>query len=111
MLTCEFLNKDDHHCRIYEQRPFECRLYPFLLVSRRDKIIDLAAHLACPFVVSAAEGMLFKAYVGYLRNFFNDSIVRNMLKAEYGTFHSYPKEELMVVQSNILQPGAGEAGQ
>jgi len=110
MLVCEFLNKNDHYCRIYAQRPFECRLYPFLLVLRPDKTIDLAAHLACPFVVTMAEGELFKAYTRYLRDFFKNPAVLDLLQAEHGTFHAYPDEELMVVQADILRQRGPEAG-
>lgn len=47
--ACCFLNTTDHHCRIYQNRPSECALYPFLL-SHSPQGMELMAHLACPFV-------------------------------------------------------------
>ena len=48
---CRFFHPPDHVCRIYDQRPLECRLYPFLLV-RNGPDYAVAVHLACPFVQS-----------------------------------------------------------
>ena len=35
---CPFLNNADNQCRIYNLRPFECQLYPFLINLRKDKV-------------------------------------------------------------------------
>lgn len=52
--ACFFLDEASHHCRVYAKRPYECRLYPFLL-SHEDGVVKLYAHLSCP-----ALGELFK---------------------------------------------------
>jgi uncharacterized protein len=52
--ACYFLDEGSHHCRVYAKRPYECRLYPFLL-SHEDGLVRLYAHLSCP-----ALGELFK---------------------------------------------------
>jgi len=36
-LRCRFLNTDTWMCGIYHERPFDCRLYPFVLMWNREK--------------------------------------------------------------------------
>ena len=46
---CPFLDLSGNACRIYEARPIECQLYPFLL-SRRQGRLFLAVDPHCPYV-------------------------------------------------------------
>src|SRR3989338_3332366 len=45
---CRFFSSSTNACAVYQNRPFECRLYPFVLVRSRDRI-QLSAHHHCPF--------------------------------------------------------------
>jgi Fe-S-cluster containining protein len=45
--SCVFLDEDAQACRIYERRPFECRIYPFLLDFEKGPHIQLDP-LICP---------------------------------------------------------------
>ena len=47
--VCSVLGIDDHKCKAYQVRPFECQLYPFLLTSRNGGIF-LAVDPHCAFV-------------------------------------------------------------
>jgi len=67
---CSFFEPEDHKCKIYAFRPFECRLYPFL-INRKAKKVFLAVDLRCPFVQENSAGKKFKAYIQYLTGFFN----------------------------------------
>ena len=46
---CPFFDPEKNCCDVYPLRPFDCRLYPFLLV-RRDGVLYLGVDKECPFV-------------------------------------------------------------
>jgi Fe-S-cluster containining protein len=58
---CSHLNVQDNRCKIYSSRPFECRLYPFLLSLKENKKF-LAIDLNCPFAKDNKDTEEFKAY-------------------------------------------------
>jgi Fe-S-cluster containining protein len=101
-LRCEFLQEGSHHCSIYSQRPFECRLYPFLIVPGTGGTLDLSAHLGCPFVLAMAERAEFKDYLKYLLTLFEGQEVQAMLKNGREQFRRYPVIELIILKENIL---------
>jgi len=54
-VCCPALNPDTHHCTIYNVRPLDCFIYPFILIwDSAQKVIFLALHAACPFVFTQA---------------------------------------------------------
>ncbi len=60
---CPLLNLNDNKCSIYDTRPFECSLYPFLL--NRDtamKKIFVALDLNCPFACQNFTQGVFRKY-------------------------------------------------
>lgn len=67
---CCFFLPETNACRIYEFRPFECRLYPFLLTKKDGKNM-MAVHLYCPFIQKTKNSPEFSRYVDYLRSFFS----------------------------------------
>lgn len=46
---CENLRREDNRCKIYQQHPLDCQLYPFLLV-RKGNSLQLGIHRACRFI-------------------------------------------------------------
>ena len=101
-MTCQFLEPTPHHCRIYARRPFECRLYPFLLTRRQDTL-DLVAHQGCPFVTRELGTQKFKEYCQYLTGLFRGSAVRALLRQEADRFHTYPDVELYLIQRDVIR--------
>jgi len=92
---CRFFDPDGNACKIYAYRPFECRLYPFILRQRGRKIV-LAAHLNCPYIQQTRPLDDFEQYVDYLKGFFRQHEVSSFLrknKALIDTYANY-KEEL-----------------
>jgi len=67
---CPLLVIPDNTCRIYDSRPFECQLYPFLLNLRGKKVV-LTVDLNCPYVRERAQSGEFKAYAEYIAAFLN----------------------------------------
>lgn len=67
---CAFLAAKENKCKIYKSRPFECRLYPFLL-NLRDKKTILTVDLNCPYIQKNINTPGFKEYTDYLAGFLN----------------------------------------
>ncbi len=63
---CTFLHLDSNKCGIYACRPFECRLYPFLLTNKNGDIA-VSVHLSCPYVQESRHSVEFKQHVGVLK--------------------------------------------
>jgi len=77
--VCPFLNTGDNRCRIYDVRPFECRLYPFLINKTREGIY-LSADLNCPFIKDKAGARELSDYVNYLVSFLSLPAVASAIK-------------------------------
>ena len=93
---CAFLNPENNHCRIYEERPFECRLYPFLLNNCCGKI-SLSLDLACPYTGSRIDSKEFKDYLEYLVRYIHTPSVLTILEKSRKVFPSYPAEQVVVL--------------
>ena len=85
---CPFLNIEDNKCKIYDLRPFECQLYPFL-ISIRDKKVLLTLDLNCPYAKENLNSGAFKDYTDYLSTFLNSAKQKNILKNNPQIIHAY----------------------
>lgn len=88
---CTFLDIEDNKCKIYESRPFECRLYPFLL-NRDTKSgkIFLAVDTNCLFVGENLKKAEFKKYAEYLTSLLKNHDFSKLLKNNPQIIQSYP---------------------
>ncbi len=90
---CRCLDTDDHRCRVYSARPFECALYPFLL-SFENGGLRLYAHEACPYVREQRRSARWGQYVAGLKGFLCSPANAALLKAaaaaypDYSPFHN-----------------------
>jgi uncharacterized protein len=84
---CSFFNSQDHTCAIYQARPFECELYPFV-ISRDAQGAGVYMHLNCPHV-EANPGEATAAYVRYLKDYFAREDIRDFLTRNRGLIHDY----------------------
>jgi len=76
---CPFLGSLDNKCAIYNMRPFECQLYPFLINLRKDKIL-LTVDLNCPYVYEKINSQEARNYIDYLCSYLNAPQQLRMLK-------------------------------
>jgi hypothetical protein len=76
---CPFLEGQDNKCKIYDIRPFECQLYPFLINLRKSKVL-LTVDLNCPYVYEKINSQEAKDYIIYLTEYLNSGPLRLMLK-------------------------------
>jgi Fe-S-cluster containining protein len=94
---CLFLDQKTNKCEIYKDRPFECRLYPFLIGNEEGRIA-VYLHLSCPHVQDVmAEGALDKN-IEQIKNYFDLAETKDFLKAkrqlagDYASFQSEMKK-------------------
>lgn len=76
---CAFFNAGENKCKIYDFRPFECQLYPFLINLRAKKVI-LTVDLNCPYIQEKIKSKEFREYVEYLAAFLNSPAQVRLLK-------------------------------
>jgi len=76
---CPFLKSADNCCQIYEMRPFECQLYPFLINFRRKKAL-LTVDLNCPYANRMISAPQMNDYILYLTDYLNAKKQLEMLK-------------------------------
>ena len=76
---CPFLSSLDNKCRIYDMRPFECQLYPFLINLRKDRVL-LTVDLNCPYVCEKINSQEAKDYISYLSGYLNSPKQLKMLE-------------------------------
>ena len=96
---CAFLSIEDNKCRVYENRPFECQLYPFL-ITMRDKKVILTVDLNCPYVKEKIKAIEFKDYLDYLTAFFNQPAQLELLKDNPHIMQAY-EEVLDVMELDL----------
>ncbi|MBF0532669.1 MAG: YkgJ family cysteine cluster protein [Candidatus Omnitrophica bacterium] len=101
---CVCLNTCDHACQIYLQRPFECRLYPFVLVRRENKLM-LAAHLACPYIQANRGTKSFAEYAEKLRQALRQEAAREILNANPQLAGDYPADQNALEDLFLLSGG------
>ncbi|MFH1062483.1 MAG: YkgJ family cysteine cluster protein [Candidatus Omnitrophota bacterium] len=100
-LVCKFLEEAEHKCAVYEKRPFECALYPFLLVKHGNSL-DLVVHLGCPYILNTVNCKEFEQYADYLCQVLLEPDIVKIYAQEQDKFHSYPDVELYLIKKDIL---------
>lgn len=89
-IQCTFLKEDNNTCQVYDRRPFECRLYPFLLI-REGNDLSVGVHLSCPYVQETRYSRLFEDYLKNLQQYFQQDDVREFLKRNSMLIGDYPE--------------------
>lgn len=88
LYACPLLTSENNKCRIYDKRPFECELYPFL-INRKEGLVFLAVDINCPYVEERLGLPEFKTYVNYLFGILNSPAWLELLKKNPAVVHSY----------------------
>ncbi|MFH1282013.1 MAG: YkgJ family cysteine cluster protein [Candidatus Omnitrophota bacterium] len=96
---CPFLLTPDNKCRIYDTRPFECQLYPFLINLRKDKVL-LTVDLNCPYVFEKINSQQAKEYIVYLTEYLNSAPLLSLLKDNPQIIQAY-EEVSEVAEINL----------
>jgi Fe-S-cluster containining protein len=96
---CPFLSSVNNQCQIYNLRPFECQLYPFLINIRKGKVL-LTVDLNCPYVYEKINNPEAKDYIAYLTQYLNSAPLRKLLKENPQIIQAY-EEVREVAELNL----------
>jgi Fe-S-cluster containining protein len=78
---CPFFNLEKNSCSIYEKRPFDCRLYPFVVMENKERNgIVVGADISCHSIRNAIGKYGFQKYVNYLQNHFAGYLIEYIEK-------------------------------
>ncbi|VAX35799.1 hypothetical protein MNBD_UNCLBAC01-324 [hydrothermal vent metagenome] len=91
--ACTFFNPKNTTCTIYDKRPFECSLYPFILTNRDNKP-SVSVHLACPYIQDKKDSSEYTRYVIYLKKIFKTPKIQNLLKTNPFLFSDYGNDQI-----------------
>lgn len=96
---CAFFDLKENKCKIYDFRPLECQLYPFLINLRGKKVI-LTVDLNCPYIKENLKSKEFKEYADYLAAYLNSPAQIKLLKSNSQIIQAY-EEVLDVVELSM----------
>ena len=96
---CAFFASQENKCKIYQLRPFECQLYPFLINLRHKKVI-LTVDLNCPYINEKINTKEFKEYAEYLAAYLNSPEQLEMLRDNPQIIQAY-EDVLDVVELRL----------
>ncbi len=100
---CTFFHASDHICHVYQCRPFECRLYPFLL-TQKEGFPAVSVHLSCPYVQEQLNSDGFKDQVEELKKYFRQSNVLAFIQRNPSLLGEYPQSEQEIEYLFTLAP-------
>ncbi len=95
----DFLEAQENKCQIYEFRPFECQLYPFLINMRNKKIL-LTVDLNCPYIKEKINTQEFKEYAENLADFLNSPRQMKLLKNNPQILQAY-EDAVQIMELNL----------
>ena len=75
---CVFFKTENGYCLAYSCRPFECRLYPFV-VARYEGRVVVALHEGCPYVMKHGKDPSLITHIDALRAYFKKPEVRQFV--------------------------------
>ena len=92
---CQFLDGKTNSCRVYDNRPFECQLYPFIL-TKKDNRPALDVHHNCPYVQQNRDKTYFQEHADYLKQFFRRQDMKDFIAQNPSLINDYSshKDEL-----------------
>jgi Fe-S-cluster containining protein len=94
---CPRLNINTNRCRIYLKRPFDCRLYPFLLAVKNKKVY-LALDSRCPYAGDRTKAGALKKYSRYLVDLFSQEGFQNYLLENPGLTGNYGQDIIFLAE-------------
>ena len=85
---CRFLDPTHSVCNIYALRPFECYLYPFVVV-KKNSAPYLAVHKQCPSIQRKYQSEEYERYKEYLKTFFTYRDILDFINENRSQFGDY----------------------
>ena len=86
---CSYFNVRNSQCSVYYKRPFECRLYPFV-INRQGESVFLALDLNCPYAKEKYETALMRDHIAHLSAVCASPVFVRFLKENPWLIQQYP---------------------
>jgi len=86
---CPCFDSGANKCKIYDYRPFDCSLYPFLLARLGDQAY-LAVDENCPYIKKTSPTKDMLDYVQYLAEFLSSANIIKAVKDDPRIVQEYP---------------------
>lgn len=93
---CPCFDMKDNRCKIYAHRPFDCQLYPFVLLKRHPKAY-LGVDEKCPYIQKHLTATAAKDYIEYLLDIFSTREFCELLKNNPDIIQDYPHDIKILV--------------
>lgn len=94
---CPAFDPKTARCTIYEVRPFDCRLYPFLLMrAPKNGSVLLGVDTRCPFIQESRERGPLSEYIRALISFLGGEDVIQMISSHPGLIMEYQKDSVIL---------------
>jgi Fe-S-cluster containining protein len=103
--ACSFLDEETHHCRVYDARPLECALYPFLISSEKDGF-RIYAHLSCPAISAAQRAGTWGRDIALIKAFFARPEMQRFVQRHASCFPDYSLSRDEVEEVLAFDPAA-----
>ena len=101
MFICPAFNPETQHCTIYQKRPLDCQIYPFMLMWSADyQSILLVVDRLCPYTENQIQGSQFKTYIDEMVEFL-ESIKKNIAQ-NYSLISRFQEDVIVVRQLQKL---------
>ena len=100
IFACPFFAPLENACSVYRLRPFECRLYPFLLSRGRDGIY-IGVDTQCPYAKERLSTEELKRYTVYLREALATEDMAEMFVHNPHLIGDYSTEESIVILEEL----------
>jgi len=97
---CPCFEPDDSKCRIYQDRPFDCMLYPFLLARKGDELF-LGIDLKCPFLQDKQDSHEFKEFVKYIMEFLGQNEIKELIRKNPQIIGDYQEDIVFLKEINL----------
>jgi hypothetical protein len=101
MFICPFFEVKDNYCKIYNLRPIDCQLYPFLL-AKKDKKVFLSYDRRCPFMKDKQNSAKLKNFISYLIEFLEIDDIKTIIKNNPQIIADYKNEVIFLKELNFL---------
>lgn len=89
---CPFFDPETQHCKIYEKRPLDCRIYPFAIMRDLEGGVVLGIDTKCPFIQEHANDPQMKHDAGEVAAFLESREILPVLVGHPGLIGPYQED-------------------
>ena len=109
---CPYFDPQTQYCKIYRERPLDCRIYPFTLMRDKTDAVVLGIDTKCPFIQEHADDPALRADAEEVTRFLSSDPIFEIIVSHPALIGPYqedviilrPLERLTESIGRLLQP-------